>query len=676
MYKGFVGIALLVLTMAPSAQAAFSCPDRSPAQILGVPSGSQKCQDAMVKAGTKYLKALQIALGKCKLKQPTGTCPDQKAQDKIDKAVLKAEEAIAKQCAPDAAQAGLSSAYASRTDDAIISSCMLSQHSVEGRLVSAVSHGASTEVWPGTGKEREKCIKELSKSGTKLLDKVLKNANSCLKKQSKAGTAGDLAPICVGSLSAGDLVAPSDSKTASKQDKAIEKTEGKIAKSCGDPAVNIPTLFACPGAETVADLQDCIRCTALTAMMAVVENQHSENGQFVHVGLAVGTTGALQVGINSGTAGTKLLVESGDYQEEAVVPPGSDGMAIVGCGAHKDERPRVIPPAPQTTGRGIQAAGVDGLLFQSLDFFDQDSDHIFVAQAQGVSFRDITGDGNLNTRYAVFPVASNDVLVELCDVLRQDDAPIYVGQSTNIVVRYNDIREGVAGIEIENCGNAHVFGNNSSLNTGGILVFKDPGLVNVSDCHAVHHNVMDSNNEPNFGSGTVGVIPAGSGLLIVANDSSTFNNNMIRDNDSFGIAMIDEFLFAQVGGDPISPDPTVDDNYIFDNWISDNGTNPGAILAVVTGGAGSNLIFRAFPPPGGGSSGNCRSGNFRVDEDGNAVPVPKPGVDPCVMSPADPDQCPPFRPIENPSLDLAPNLGDCTLPPPNPFPGCPVAPAL
>jgi hypothetical protein len=199
---------------------------------------------------------------------------------------------------------------------------MLSQHSVEGRLVSAVSHGASTETWPGTGKERGKCIKELSKSGAKLLDKALKNANKCLKKQSKAGTAGDLSPICVGSLSGGSFVAPSDTKTDDKQSKAIMKAEEKIEKKCADPAVSIASLFACPGAETVDDLKDCIRCTALSAMMAVIEQQHSENGVFVNPGLVAGSTGAIQVGINGGTAGTKLLVESGTYPEEAVVPPG------------------------------------------------------------------------------------------------------------------------------------------------------------------------------------------------------------------------------------------------------------------------------------------------------------------------------------------------------------------
>src|SRR4029450_4259663 len=141
------------------------------------------------------------------------------------------------------------------------------------------------------------------------------------------------------------------------------------------------------------------------------------------------------------------------------------------------------------TGNGIQALSVDGSLFQSLDFFDQQNNHIFVAQANGVTFRDITGDGNRHTRYATFPVRSNNVLVELCTVRNQSDAPLYIGQSSTIVVRFNDVRLGVSGIEIENSGNAQVYGNYGSGNTAGLLVFKDGSLpVQLAQCHAVHHN--------------------------------------------------------------------------------------------------------------------------------------------------------------------------------------------
>ena len=51
------------------------------------------------------------------------------------------------------------------------------------------------------------------------------------------------------------------------------------------------------------------------------------------------------------------------------------------------------------------------------------------------------------------------------------DAGIYVGQSANVVVRRNRAEWNVAGIEIENTVDAHVYENVATNNTGGILVF-------------------------------------------------------------------------------------------------------------------------------------------------------------------------------------------------------------
>src|SRR5690606_1345288 len=97
--------------------------------------------------------------------------------------------------------------------------------------VIAVTHGPTTEAWPDTGKERADCVKELSKTGTKFFNKALSTADKCVKAQGKAGTPGDLAPICLGSFDGGgNFVAPTDIKTGAKQAKLLQKTEDAIAK--------------------------------------------------------------------------------------------------------------------------------------------------------------------------------------------------------------------------------------------------------------------------------------------------------------------------------------------------------------------------------------------------------------------------------------------------------------
>ncbi len=638
--RGAFVIAGALLLLAPAAGAAVSCPARTPAAITLAADGSQKCQATIAKEGTKFLKAKLKILAKCKLKNPAGSCPTVADQGKIQAAANKAAGKIGSACGDDAVQAGLSSSYANETDDNVISSCLLSQHNVVGEGYSAVAHGATTEAWVGTGKERAGCVKALSKASVKFATKALATATKCLATQAKLGTAGDLAPVCLGAFTgtAAAMVLPTDAKTATKQTKLQAKIEDAIAKKCGPAETlgEIATIFACPGASTVAELQACIVCNGWTAVFDAVEQQFAETGEFVAHG-----PGALQLAVGTGTAqaaanaGKKLLIESGDYQEEVQIHTGGDGMQLVGCGGATDDRPRIIPPAVQVSGRGISAANVDGLLFQSLDFFDQNNDHIFVASAEGVTFRDITGDGNRNTAYAVFPVNSNDVLVELCRVQAQDDAPIYVGQSSTIVVRYNDVRDGVAGIEIENSGNAQVYGNYATGNTAGLMVFKDNDLpVQLNECHDVHHNLFENNNEPNFGSGSVAAVPTGTGIIVISGDTTPYSYNLLRGNDTTGITVTTQ----DIAGFTPPSEQAVENNYFFNNWMTGNGTSPDPVRWPFP--AGFDFVFLTSE-----ASGNCHSGNvFATD-------------------------------LATAALDTPPNSGTCVLPPPAVVPGCP-APSI
>jgi parallel beta-helix repeat protein len=644
MRKLLSAIVVASFVVASAAQAVVSCPERSPAGVFAVAADSLKCQDAIAKEGAKYIAAKLKALSKCKLKAPTGTCPDTKTTEKIDKARNKTVAKITKACGADAAQAGLSSSYASLTDDTVLSSCMLSQHSVSAELLSAISNGATTESWPTAGKDRDGCVKEISKSAAKFFGKAHKNATKCLAAQAKAGTAGDLAPVCVGSFDNSEtFVAPTDAKAAADQAKLLLKIEGKIAKKCGDAATldEIKTIFACEGAETVADVQQCVACAGWDAVFDAIEQQYSESGVFVAHG-----PGALQLAVGTGTAqaaalaGTKFLIEPGTYEEEVTIFQGGDNIAMVGCGAASDDRPRIVPPAPQVTGRGILSNDVDGLLFQSLDFFDQDNDHIRVTNAQGVTFRDITGDGNQNTAYAVFPILSNGVVVELCKVRAQDDAPIYVGQSSGILVRYNDVRDGVAGIEIENSGSAHVYGNYGTNNTAGLLVFKDGDLpIQLSECHEVNHNLFEGNNHVNFGSGTVGLVPEGLGILVISADSTPYHHNITRNNNTGGLVLTDQ----TTADFDISPPPLAnrrtDDNWIFHNWSTGNGGSPDPARWPLA--AGYDLAY--LPDLADGGVGNCHLDNIFGTELGLGF------------------------------FNVFGNLGTCTLPVPA-FPGCPAPP--
>jgi parallel beta-helix repeat protein len=90
------------------------------------------------------------------------------------------------------------------------------------------------------------------------------------------------------------------------------------------------------------------------------------------------------------------------------------------------------------------------------------------------------------------------VLIEDSKVINVRDAGIYVGQSTNIVVRNNEVFGNPAGIEIENSANAEVYGNYAHDNSGGILIFKLVLPIEYSNCHFIHDNIITNNNAPNL----------------------------------------------------------------------------------------------------------------------------------------------------------------------------------
>ena len=594
--KVFITSALALILLSGAAQAAVSCPDRAPAPIQSVSEDSRKCQETIAREGSKFLKIKMAKMTACKLKRAPGSCPTTKDADSLTKAAQKRTEKIAAACGSPAARAGLTSSYAAVADANVIGSCMLSQLNVVGDYVVANAVGSSTEPWPGTGKERALCVKEVAKWGRLFVQKALTNASVCIKKQMKAGIAGDLAPICVGSFSGGSFVPPSDVKTALKQEKLVDLVEEKLAKRCDSAQARVETIFGCAGATNTAGLHQCLVCEGWGSVFDGLEQQYSEDGTYVAHG-----ADAIQTAVDAAGAGGKLLIAPGTYQEEVLMS--EHQQKIVGCGGATNNRPRIEPPTPEVIGRGFRSANVDGLVFQSLEVFGQLHDGFRNSFCNGIVYRDIVADGNLVSAYAVFPINCDNVLVELCNITRVDDAPVYVGQSSNIVVRHNEVRQSVAGIEIENCGNARVYGNYATENTAGLLVFKDGGLpVQLSDCHEVHHNIFERNNTENFGTGTVAQVPTGTGMLVISNDTTVFHHNVSRDNDTFGFAFTDQGFSGF--GPPFSADQDPEENYVVNNVFINNGGSPWFLF-------GGDAIVATLSSAA--ANGNCANGNFISD---------------------------------------------------------------
>ncbi|WP_298019893.1 parallel beta-helix domain-containing protein [uncultured Parasphingopyxis sp.] len=169
-----------------------------------------------------------------------------------------------------------------------------------------------------------------------------------------------------------------------------------------------------------------------------------------------------------------------------------------------------------------------------------------------------------NGAYGIYPVESTHVLVQNSIVRGASDAGIYVGQSDQIVVRHNVVEQNVAGIEIENSYNADVYENAVSQNTGGILVFDLPNLPQMGG-HSVRvfRNAIADNNTDNFApeGNIVAGVPAGTGIMVMANRNVHIFENALTDNGSASVMIVAyRQPFEDENYNPLPRDVVVRDN--------------------------------------------------------------------------------------------------------------------
>ena len=214
----------------------------------------------------------------------------------------------------------------------------------------------------------------------------------------------------------------------------------------------------------------------------------------------------------------------------------------------------------------------DSVTIEQLTIIDTKGDGIKAQDCKGITFRKVNtswseGAKASNGGYGLYPVSSVDVLIDSCMASYASDAGIYVGQCNNVVVRNSLAFENVAGIEIENCTNSKVYNNIARGNTGGVLVFDLPELPagNGSLCK-VYDNVIEANNHKNFApeGNIVGIVPPGTGLILLAAKGVEIYNNKILNHKTMGIAIASYHITEEEWNDE-NYDPYTYDIYIHNN---------------------------------------------------------------------------------------------------------------
>ncbi len=256
-----------------------------------------------------------------------------------------------------------------------------------------------------------------------------------------------------------------------------------------------------------------------------------------------------------------------------------------------------------------QVQGAEGLLVTASDFTIEDlgiedaaGDALKINEGENIVIRRVrtewtNGPHEDNGAYGIYPVQTRNVLVEDCVAIGASDAGIYVGQSQNAVVRNNRVSQNVAGIEIENTIGADVYGNEVTANTGGILVFNMPDLPQEGHSTRVYGNRIVANNTDNFGAaGTpVASVPAGSGILVNANDRVEIFDNDIADNRTANVIISSYYSTGYQGSLDVLEgyDPYPESIYIYGNRFSGGGDAPDGLdlqaLRLAVFGIGGSL---------------------------------------------------------------------------------------
>jgi parallel beta-helix repeat protein len=277
--------------------------------------------------------------------------------------------------------------------------------------------------------------------------------------------------------------------------------------------------------------------------------------------------------------GTVIDIPPGQHALDRVLTLRANGVTIRGAGLDKS----ILSFKNEISGpEGILVYGSD-FTIENLSIEDTKGDGLKINDGENITIRGVrvawTGGSQTNNgAYGIYPVKSKNILIEDSSSWGASDAGIYVGQSTNVIVRRCHAEQNVAGIEIENTINADVYENVATGNTGGILVFNMPNLSQPGHSTRVFKNKVYQNNVANFAAkgAAVASVPAGAGVVVNSKSKVEIFDNDIADNKTANLIISAYFstnYYNKPGIDP-NYDPYPRAIYVYDNRFSGGGDSP------------------------------------------------------------------------------------------------------
>lgn len=176
-------------------------------------------------------------------------------------------------------------------------------------------------------------------------------------------------------------------------------------------------------------------------------------------------------------------------------------------------------------------------------------------------------------RYGIYPVESENILVDNAESVGASDAGIYVGQTNTAIIRNSRAVYNVMGFEIENVQGGEYDNNLAECNTGGFLIYDLENITQYGDTSVMLNNLARNNNTYNFAhSGIISAVPRGTGFLTLGYDNIEIFNNRFEDHSTAAIIYASyELLDGKGKTSDKKLDPYTEGLHIHDNVLINSG---------------------------------------------------------------------------------------------------------
>lgn len=311
-------------------------------------------------------------------------------------------------------------------------------------------------------------------------------------------------------------------------------------------------------------------------------------------GITVRPGESIQAAVDAAMPGDTVTVLPGDYTETHggsaavwITKP----LKLVAKSNPPDERVRILPGPGQRDG--IVAAperptdpDIDGVEISGFTVEGFTNNGIWLRYVNNFTIENNESIDNLEN--GIWPTLSANGLVTKNVSYGSLDSSLWVEAAVNVRVIDNELHSSPTGLEVTVSNEVTMMGNDVHDNTIGVGLYHpagaglpplEPPSAN-GFWHVIDNHIHDNNAANTAPGGTVAELPPGGGILLLGVDNVDVQNNLIENNNFFGIALID-YCVAVMDTDfdctkrpPAFRDTAPEFISLIGNTLIDNGFDP------------------------------------------------------------------------------------------------------